>query len=100
MFMWLSLFNESMGWAYAIKGTPRHRLKQLYNNYERAALAFAKEAEKEINFEDVSEDSEVFSRCLELIHKAKTTKDKQVLYFGMLHFLVQYHEEQETNQPG
>lgn len=86
MFMWANMFAQAEGWGWFMKGRVAGKTKLIYNQMQLASTRLIKEIEKRFEdpeeLEEFYESSEVFSRCLELIHKAKD-EDKQELFLIM-----------------
>jgi len=87
MFMWANMFKQSEGWSWFLKGKVTGKMKMIYNQMQISSTRLLKEIEKHFNDSEAEEiydeNSEVFSRCLELIFKAKTIEEKQELFLIM-----------------
>jgi DNA-binding ferritin-like protein (Dps family) len=94
--MWISLFNEQRGWDLVLKDHVTKRIKQLFNNYDLHAKSLEKEIRKHIDLDEVSDDSEIFSRCIELIRRAQTVEDKKRLYAAMVYHLQDERSKEIT----
>lgn len=80
--MLCGLANQTESYLYMIKDKPyvRHEFKHRLNMMINAHKLFREYITKHISLDDLDEDSECFSRALEMILKAETFEDKNRLY--------------------
>ena len=103
IFMYMNLFNQSEAWLWGIDGL-QNNMKRKCNLARAANKNFIIEIENEIEkqggpgyLEQFLQDGEHFSKALEVIKKAPTTKKKQELYEVMVAWLngnVQIKEDE------
>jgi len=87
MFMFLSLSQQSEGWAYILKDKMKMREKQILNHYLAASKTlFNLFSEKSELFDELIENSTVWSDLMKLMIDLPLNK-QQALYTAMVEFI-------------
>lgn len=93
IFMFWNLFKQADAWSSGLIGMTNKRMKQKFQIAMNANRNLLDEMEKELalddpeNIEKFWEDSEYFSKALEMIRKAETPDKKQEMILLMREYL-------------